>query len=303
MKALVLGGTGFIGSHIVDQLLARRHTVRVFSRTGEKYRSPLAEVDYRTGVLGDSLAMAEALDGVDVVFHAVSTTVPSTSNLDPVADIQTNLVATVKLLEQMVQARVNRIVFLSSGGTVYGNPVAHPAAEDHPLRPLCSYGVVKVALEHYLYMYQRLHDLQPVVIRPSNAYGPRQGHIGVQGVIAAFLNQFKARQPLRVWGDGSVVRDYVYVDDLARLCLLAGETQETGTVNAGSGRGHSITDIIEVVADVVGVTPEVIHEPARTYDVQKSVLDISKAQALFGWTPRTSLKEGIAQQWAWTLRP
>ena len=176
MRALVLGGSGFIGSHLVDALLADGQRVRVFDRQPDRFRDALTGVDYRFGSLADVSDVAEALAGVDVVFHLVSTSVPSTSNLDPVADIEGNLVTAVQLLDQMTRLDVRRIVFLSSGGTVYGNPGTSPVTETDPLRPICSYGVVKVAIENYLFMYQDLHGIEPVILRPSNPIGPRQGH-------------------------------------------------------------------------------------------------------------------------------
>ena len=157
MKALVIGGCGFIGSHVVDQLLARNIDVRVFGRRPEAFRAPLPQVDYVTGDLADTSRIFEALSGVDAVIHLASTTVPATSNLDPVADITGNLIATVHLLEVMRSAGVRKIIYLSSGGTVYGVPETFPIAESHPLRPISSYGIVKVAIENYLFMEQRLH--------------------------------------------------------------------------------------------------------------------------------------------------
>jgi len=207
MRILVLGGNGFIGSHLVEALGARGHRLRVFDRCANPYGPPHADVDYRFGSFSDSAAVAEALHDVDVVYHLVSTSVPSTSNLDAIADIQTNLLTTVQLLQQMVRLNVRRIVFLSSGGTVYGNPMCDPVPESHPLHPICSYGVVKVAVEHYLGMFQHLHGIQPVVLRPSNPFGPRQGHLGVQGVIPTFLKRLADGERIQIWGDGSVVRN------------------------------------------------------------------------------------------------
>lgn len=238
MTALVLGGNGFIGSHVVDCLLAAGHEVRVFDRIPERFRAPMHNVDYRQGDFDDLPTLAEALEGVEVLFHLISTTVPSTSNLDPVHDIETNLVNSVKLFQLAVQKKVSRIVYLSSGGTVYGIPQTIPIPETHLLRPICSYGVVKVAVEHYLAMFQQLHGLEYVVLRPSNPYGERQGHFGVQGVVGTFLGKVKRNESVEVWGDGSIIRDYIYINDLARLCVLAGNSSGiSGAFNAGSGLG------------------------------------------------------------------
>lgn len=299
MKVLVLGGNGFIGSHLVDSLLEAGHSVRVFDRSPERFRPSLANVEYVTGLFGDAFSIAEALAGVDVVYHLISTTLPGTSNLNPTADVEDNLIATVALLEQMVKTGVKRIVYLSSGGTVYGNPERNPVTEDHPLRPICSYGIVKVAVENYLFMFQQLYGISTIVVRPSNAYGPRQGHMGVQGIISTFLTKISEDEPLVVWGDGSIIRDYIYVTDLARICLIAGEADVSGVFNVGYGKGYTISNIIETIADVVGRKPVVRYEPARYFDVREVVLDITKIRKKFDWIPEISLFDGIKKQWQW----
>ena len=301
MLALVLGGNGFIGSHVVDELLRLGHGVRVFDRRPEEFREPLPRVDYRRGDFSDIFAVSEALEGVDWVFHLVSTTVPGTSNLDPVSDIQSNLVGSVNLFRAMVESGVRRILFLSSGGTVYGVPERIPIPEEHPLRPICSYGVVKVAIENYLTMFERLHGLTPVVLRPSNPYGPRQGRHGVQGVIATFLRKLCGDQELSVWGDGSVRRDYVYIQDLARLCVAAASSDKGGVFNAGSGISHSINELLALLGRITGREPRVRHAPARPFDVADVALDISRAKAEFDWLPAVDLRDGLARTFRWAM--
>jgi UDP-glucose 4-epimerase len=301
MRALVLGGSGFIGSHLVDALLADGHRVRVFDKQPDRFREALNGVDYRFGSLSDVADLAEAMAGIDVVFHLVSTSVPSTSNLDPVADIQGNLVTAVQLLDQMRRLAVRRIVFLSSGGTVYGNPKVSPVVETHPLRPICSYGVVKVAIENYLFMYKDLYGIEPVVVRPSNPVGPRQGHIGVQGVIPTFLRRLLDDDPIEVWGDGSVVRDYLDITDLASLCVKAGDSDVVGIFNAGSGIGTSIREVLGIIESVTGRMTNVQYQPARSFDVQRIVLDSQLARRTFGWSPTIGLEESVRRLWDWLL--
>lgn len=299
MNALVLGGNGFIGSHLVDSLLDEGHFVRVYSRSPEKYRAPLPKVDYQFGKIDDAFGIAEALTGIDIVFHLVSTTVPGTSNLDPATDIKDNLLSTIVVLEQMIKAKVWRIVFLSSGGTVYGNPKYTPINEEHPLNPICSYGVVKVAIENYLFMFQQLYGLQPIILRASNPFGTRQGHTGVQGLVSTFLNAIYNNTPLKVWGDGTVVRDYMYVTDLAKLCLIAGKSKVTGIYNVGYGTGLSVNQIIQRIISVLGKTPEIEYFHKRDFDVKEIVLDISKCKETFDWTPDVSIEAGISKCWEW----
>jgi UDP-glucose 4-epimerase len=299
MKVLVLGGCGFIGSHLVDDLLAAGHKVRVFDRAAELYRAPLVNVDYRFGDFSDSAYLAEALEGVEVVYHLISTTVPSTSNLDPVGDIQSNLINTVRLLQLMLQKNIKRIVYLSSGGTVYGIPEISPIPESHPLRPICSYGVVKVAIENYLQMFHQLHGLEYVVLRASNPYGERQGHLGVQGVIGTFMRKILTDEPIEIWGDGSVVRDFIYVSDLTALAVLAGNSKLSGTYNAGSGQGHSINELISSISGVIHREIHPLYKASRGYDVPSVILDISAAKQHFEWQPAMGWEMGIEITWNW----
>lgn len=293
----MLGGNGFVGSHLVDALLATGHMVRVFDRGAELYRAPLVDVDYRLGDFGDAPFLAEALEGVDVVFHLISTTVPSTSNLDPVSDIQGNLINTVRLLQLMAQKSVRRIVYLSSGGTVYGIPETAHIPETHSLKPICSYGVIKVAVENYLFMFRSLYGLQPIVLRPSNPYGERQGHAGVQGVIGTFLKKIRAGEKIEIWGDGLVVRDFIYISDLVDLCLKAGLSSSCGIFNAGSGVGLSINEVLFAAAHAVGQPVVPVYKPGRSYDVPSVILDISKASSTFSWRPVVAMPEGMAKTW------
>jgi UDP-glucose 4-epimerase len=299
MKVLVLGGTGFIGSHVVDHLLAAGHEVRVFDRSPERFREPLKQVEYCLGRFDDTFLVAEALDGIDVVCHLISTTVPGTSNLDPVSDVQSNLVSTLQLLEQMRKKDLRRILFLSSGGTVYGNPETSPISEEHPLNPISSYGVVKVAIEKYLYMYQQLYGFKPIVLRPSNPYGSRQGHAGVQGLIGTLLAKMLVGEVFEIWGDGSIIRDYIHVNDLARLCVTVLKDETCGVFNVGSGEGYSIHEIIALIRKMANEELQITYREGRSFDVKEVVLDISRAGAQFGWEPEISLADGISDQLRW----
>lgn len=299
MQILVIGGNGFIGSHVVDALLASGCSVRVLSRHPEKYRAPLTEVDYRQHDFRDQMAMAEALVGVDAVFHLVSTTFPGTANLDPKTDVDENLIGTLSLIDTMLAMGINRLLYMSSGGTVYGIPQQIPIPEVHPLRPINSYGIVKVAIEQFMDMYRRTRGLSPIVIRASNPYGSRQGHSGVQGVVSTFLDNIRAGRGIEIWGDGSVVRDYIDVRDLAELCVLAGTSQLEGTYNAGSGQGVSLNELIDIMKLELGVELTPIYRPGRLIDVPVSVLDCLKARTDFDWYADRTLRDGIRDIWTW----
>lgn len=299
MKVLVLGGNGFIGSHVVDALLAAGHEVNVFDRMHELWRSPLPGVQYFLGDFSDSSLLAESMQNVDVVVHLISATVPGTSNMDPVADIHHNLEKTVRLLQLMTALNMRRLVFLSSGGTVYGLPSVIPVPETHDLAPICSYGVVKLAIEKYIGAFSHLYGIEPVIIRPANPFGPRQGHQNVQGVIATFMRKMLKREKIQIWGDGSVRRDYIYVTDLARLCLRAIEEGHCGIFNAGSGYGVSLNDIIAMIQAETGIKAEVEYTASRKFDVHEICLDIGKANKVYGWQPEIPLVQGMAMHHAW----
>jgi UDP-glucose 4-epimerase len=199
----------------------------------------------------------------------------------------------------MQRLGLSRILFLSSGGTVYGIPETIPIPETHPLRPINSYGIVKATIEHYLDLYRRTRGISPVVIRASNPFGPRQAHSGVQGVISTFLRRVYSGEPVEIWGDGTVVRDYLDVRDLAEICVLAGTSSEEGPYNAGSGYGLSINEIVQAIRKVTGSDFKTIYKPGRAIDVPFSVLDCSRAKKDFGWKCETQFDSALRMTWEW----
>ncbi len=299
MKVLVTGGCGFIGSHVVDVLLEKGFDVKVVDRGHEAFRPPLPSVEYVIGDFSDSMLMAEALTGVDAVVHLASTTVPSTSNIDPIADITGNLIGTVRMMEAMRAVGVKNLVYTSSGGTVYGIPQSDSISEDHPLQPISSYGIVKSTIEKYLHMENFLHGLRYCALRASNPYGPRQGHRGVQGVIGTYLWRMAKNEPIEVWGDGKTIRDFIYIRDFAELCVAALQSDVSGTFNAGQSEGASILDIIGVIEETTGKKIEPVFKPGRNFDVPRVVLDTSRAQKAFEWAPKFNLQNGIELTWKW----
>jgi UDP-glucose 4-epimerase len=303
MNCLVLGGNGFIGSHLVDQLLAEGHKVRVFDKNEEYYRKPLASVDYQYGDFGNRGLLMEALANIDVVFHLISTTLPKTSNDDPAFDVQSNVIETLFLLEQCITQKVKKIIFISSGGTVYGNPSVLPIPENSPTEPECSYGITKLTIEKYLYLYRFLHGLDYCVLRLANAYGERQRPTATQGVIPVFLERALRNDEIVVWGDGSVIRDYVYVTDIASALLKAlTYSGDTKVFNIGSGEQYSLNEVIQLIEHVTGQPLKVKYTEGRSFDVPINVLDVSRAKSFLNWTPTVSLSEGIARMYAWMLK-
>lgn len=299
MNILVIGGNGFIGSHLVDLLLIKGHNVRVFDISYEHYRKPLENVDYRISTLENIPDLYEALLGIDIIFHLASTSVPSTSNIDTVSDIKKNLIPTLNILNLAVKLGIKRIIYFSSGGAVYGNPMTKLINEDHPLKPISSYGIVKVTVEMYLSLYQRMYGITPLVLRPSNPYGPRQGHFIAQGVISTFLRQVKMNEIITVFGDGNSKKDYIYIKDLIDLCYELSFSKETGVFNLGSGIGISINQIIEQIKRITNSKLEINHVEKQIYDVDNFVLDISKTMNLRGAYQFTTLENGILDTWKW----
>ncbi len=303
MKCVVFGGGGFIGSAIVDRLLADGHAVRVFERLGvEPYRRFAAgeALEWTTGDLLSVHDVRTAVAGADAVIHLVSSTLPKSSNDDPVFDVQSNLVSSLGLLEAMRAAQVGRIVFISSGGTVYGRPLVTPIDENHPTDPLVSYGIVKLAIEKYLLMYQRMHGIRAVILRVANPYGERQRVETAQGAVAAFMRRALAGEAVEIWGDGSVVRDYLHVSDVADAFARALVYDGPHSVfNISSGAGTSLVQLLDQIERTLGRAVERRHLAARPFDVQVSILDNARARAELGWTPRIGLDEGLRRTAAW----
>lgn len=302
MNHTVLGGGGFIGSHLVEALLSLGNNVTVLDRPQSLYLNKVKKAGARI-IKGDFLNIHDlksAITNADVVYHLISTTVPQTATNDPLFDAETNLLGTVKLLQESKKAQVKKIVFTSSGGTVYGIPQAVPIAENHPTEPIGAYGISKLTIEKYLHLYWALYGVQYCVLRVANAYGERQPITETQGVISTFLSKVSKGVPLEVWGDGSVIRDYVHVYDIVDALLKSALYQEpTGTFNIGSGRGHSINEIIEIIEKVTGKTARVNCEPGRNFDVPVNVLDISYAQQELSWQPTVDLEQGVQRMYAW----
>lgn len=302
-RCLVLGAAGFMGTHLCNALIAEGYRVRAFDRpvapelTAERSRGP---VQWVYGDFSNRHDVTDAMAGCGAIFHLISTTLPKTSNDNPIYDIETNLIATVGLLEAARTAGVARIVFASSGGTVYGRPATIPIPEAHPTDPICSYGITKLAIEKYLRLYQQLHGLEYVALRVANPFGEGQRPDAAQGAIAVFLNRALNQEPIEIWGDGSVVRDYVYIHDVVEAFVRALEYRgEQRTINIGAGCGHSLNDVLATMEHVLARPVARKYLPARPFDVPVNVLDSSQAKATLGWEARTSLVDGLMRTLEW----
>lgn len=296
MKIVVVGGMGFIGFHVVSSLLSKGHSVLVFDRniSEDKFANFVgSNLSFFAGDLNDEKCLEVINDEVDIVINLASSSTPKSSNEDMVGDVQTNLIGSLRLIKKCVDVGVRRFVFASSGGTVYGNPIYIPVDENHPNKPICSYGIVKLAVEKYLALFHELHGLSYCSLRFSNPYGPGQNPSSGQGVVAAFVNKILKGEPIQVWGDGTVIRDFIYIDDLVESIERSVFSENSGVYNLGSGVGYSINQIIDCIAECLDCNPHVDYLPARSVDVKEIVLDISKGVRDFGYKINFSMAEGV----------
>jgi UDP-glucose 4-epimerase len=296
MRILVLGGSGFLGSHIVDQFLREKHDVTVYDLYPERFRRSPSGIKFVTGDFGNVGALDELIaTGFDAVIHCVSTTTPKSSNESPEFDIQSNVIGTLYLLDICAKRSIGKLVFLSSGGTVYGDiGDLDVVDETHSVRPMCSYGVSKLSIEHYLDVYKHLRGLNYVALRLSNPYGERQSPLRALGALTVFLHRTLRSQCVEIWGDGSVTRDFIYVGDVANAVYLATVNPISGIYNVGTGTGLSLRDILTHITQVVGMEPSVTWLASRSFDVPRIVLDATKLRKATDWSNVTSLEDGIS---------
>lgn len=309
MNCLVLGGGGFIGSHLSRSLLDNGNNVTIFERPKLKVSPEVSAAWEKAGassnlkwIEGDfsnSNDTKEALNGIDIVYHLISTTLPKNSNDNPSFDIESNLIGTLKLLDEAVKQGVRKVVFISSGGTVYGIPNSIPIKEDHPLDPICSYGIAKLAIEKYLYLYHYLHGLNYCVLRISNPYGEWQ-RSSAQGAVSVFLSRAIKNETIEIWGDGTVIRDYIHISDVIDVMLKSLDYNgDCRIFNIGNNRGYSLNDLLSIIESILGRPVIKKYTEARKLDVPVNVLDISKAREFLNWQPRVDLQKGMEMTYLW----
>lgn len=297
-RVLILGGTGFIGINLTMKLLRdSEYKITVYGRNYEKYPKELYDnkrVTKIKGDFGEEDGFDEIVKGHDIVYHLVSTTVPTTSNKNVAKEITDNIERTSVLLESCVKYGVKRFIFISSGGTVYGIANAEKRKEEMQTNPINSYGLQKLAIEKLLYLYSYMHGLDYRIIRLANPYGPYQKVNGIQGVISTFIYKALCNEELTVYGDGSVVRDYIYIDDAIQAIVNIAESNTTEKLyNVGSGEGLSLSDIIAAIQRVLQIEIRVRYVPGRSVDVPINVLDIEKYERDFGRMQKIGIMDGI----------
>ena len=297
MKALVTGGAGFIGSNLVDALIARGDSVDIVDNLSSGKRENVNQ-QARLHVLDIREPLEDLFAELrpDVCFHLAAQADVRVSVERPDYDAEVNVIGTVHVLEA-ARSTGARVVFSSTGGAIYGE-CEEPADEASERRPLAPYGTAKLSGEEYLLTYQRLHGMATVALRFGNVFGPRQDPHGEAGVVAIFLGRLRDGEPCLIFGDGTQERDYVFVGDVVSALMAAAEV-EGGIFNVGTGRASSVLELYDLCRKVAGSELEARLAPARTGELQRSVLDISKAADELGWRPETSLEEGLRQTWNW----
>lgn len=302
MNCIVTGGAGFIGSHVVDALIARGDHVTVIDNLSTGRRSNLepairggAELHVADVTNADAVSEIFAAARPDLVFHLAAQIDVRHSVEDPADDARTNALGTIAVLEAARAVGARRLVNTSTGGALYGDADVIPTPEDHPIRPLAPYGQSKYAAEGYCALYTRLHGLSTVSLRYGNVYGPRQDIHGEAGVVAIFCGSLVEGRRPTVYGDGRQTRDWVEVSDVVGANLLAADVPLTGPVNIGWGRETSVLDLLEGLRDVGGssAVADPLFAPERAGEVRRSCLDVSRARRELGWDARVELRAGL----------
>ena len=301
MRITVLGGCGFIGSAIVAEMLSDGHQVTVFDYKNVNKQNISVFLDKINFVGGDFLnpeELSPAIQNAEIVFHLASTTLPGSSLKSPTYDIETNVVSSIHLMEKCLSLNVRKLVFISSGGTVYGVPEQIPIKESNSLNPITPYGLSKLTIEKYLAFYKYHYGLDYSVVRLSNPYGSKQNPHSGQGVIASWVHKIRHNESIEMWGDGEVVRDYIYIDDAVKaMKAIAFSSTDHQVFNVGSGVGHSLNQLHKIIEECLGQKINVSYKPTRKVDVPVNILDTSLILDSLGWQATTSLREGIIKTW------
>lgn len=296
-KCIIIGGGGFIGSHLAETLLIQGYGVKIFDiRNFEKknIHSFIENIEIIEGDFSNPIDVEAALTDVDFVYHLVSSTIPSNSVLNPTYDIESNVIPSIRLLQLCLDKKIKKLVFISSGGTVYGNPNYLPIDETHPSNPISSYGIGKRTIESYISLYKKLWGLDACIFRLSNPYGERQNPLGKQGVIPIFIYKAIKSTDIDVWGDGHVIRDYIYINDVIRFLVKSIEIETPELIyNLGSGVGTSINDILEFITQNINNSIKINYLKGRNFDVPENVLDIDLLLKRFQLKIDTDLNTGL----------
>ena len=301
MHVCVTGGAGFIGSHVADALLDQGHTVHVIDdlSTGRRRNVPAEATLFEQDIRSEAAAGLIAEHEYELLVHHAAQMDVRKSVDDPGFDADVNIRGLLNLMEAGVENGLQKVIFASTGGAIYGEPEYTPQDLDHPLRPVSPYGVAKLAAEQYLHYYQHQYGVETVALRYANVYGPRQNPHGEAGVVAIFARQLLTGEQPVVYGDGEQTRDYVYVGDVARANLAALSHQGNGVFNVGTERETSVNKLFETMRAAAGVDVSKEHAPAKPGEQQRSVLGVEQSRTTLGWEPQVSLEQGLRRTVDW----
>lgn len=302
MRVLVTGGAGFIGSNLADRLLAEGHEVDVVddlsvgslsnladARAQQTRRFSFHRMDIRSPAISELIAHRKP----EVVFHLAAQADVRVSVARPALDAEVNIIGSLNVFQGALAAGTRKVVFASSGGTIYGIPEDLPVREGHPQRPLSPYGVAKKAVGDYLHYYRELHGLEYTALAFSNVYGPRQDPHGEAGVVSIFVGKLLERERPTIFGDGEQTRDFVYVDDVVDALVRSIDKGGGLVINIGTGAETSVQQLFDTIARAFGFKEPARYAPARIGELARSALDPGRAAIHLGWTPYTSLADGI----------
>jgi UDP-glucose 4-epimerase len=297
-KILIIGGAGFIGRNLIEQLTSLDYSIRLLDIIKPAWLNN--KIEFYEGNFTSDSVIEHALSDINIVYHLASTTIPQTSNEDPIFDIRSNLIGTVKVLNLSIKKNIKKFVFVSSGGTVYGIPETCPIPETAPTNPICSYGIVKLAIEKYLKLFHNLHGLDCCSLRVANPYGRYQRYDRAHGVINVFCHKALNNEQIQIWGDGNLKRDFIYIDDAISAMISALKYNHKGDeINIGSGKSVSLNEIVSIIKQEIKEHLDVVYKPFRGFDVPDNSLDITKASKILNWTPEVDLKSGILKTINW----
>jgi len=296
---VVVGGGGFLGAQLCPRLVSLGANVRAYGRT-RYFDSPLKGTHWFTGPLDDVQKLATVLEGADVVFHLAGTSSPASAEASRIADLTTNVGGSLGLLDLCRHIGIRRVIFASSGGTVYGNATDAPFSERTLPQPISAYGINKLTVEHYFRLYNHLYGMRNITLRIANPFGSYQHGLKHQGVVSVFTRLMLEARSIKIWGDGSVTRDYLYGGDVAEAMIKAALYEGRESIfNVGSGIGRSIKDVVSSLEQVLGIEAKIEHLPERPFDVKISVLDCSLAERELDWNASHDWIEALTTTCAW----
>ncbi len=297
MKALVTGGAGFIGSHVADALLKKGLKVEIIDNlfTGKKENLPADAVFHHLDIRDKKIHDVFAAGRYDVVFHLAAQMDVRKSVADPIFDAEANILGGINLLQACKNHGVKKVVFSSTGGAIYGEQIAFPADENHPLNPCSPYGISKLAFEKYLGFYKMEFGLDFIALRYANIYGPRQRGDGEAGVVSIFFDKLLSGRQAVIYGDGRQTRDFTYVADVVSANLAALEYDGCGAFNVGTGRETDINTLFDLINEISESKQPRIYQPARPGEQRRSVIDYKKINECMGWHPRYDLRRGLEE--------